>query len=71
MVPNKIHPYNPELKLLARKLRKNMTLGEILLWQEELESHGIQFLRFEEREVRKDLNTVLDVIERWIEFNAI
>ena len=42
-----------------------MTLGEILLWQEELESYGIQFLRFEEREVRKDLNTVLDIIERW------
>jgi very-short-patch-repair endonuclease len=34
IVPNKLHPYNPELKLLARKLRKNMTLGEILLWQE-------------------------------------
>jgi very-short-patch-repair endonuclease len=123
IVPNKIHPYNPELKLFAGKLRKNMTLGEILLWQEirdkklvyqfhrqvplykyivdffchelqlaieidgsshdhpevsvsdltrqeELESYGIQFLRFEEREVRKDINTVLNIIERWIEFNA-
>lgn len=30
----KIIPYNPKLKLLARKLRKNMTFGEILLWNE-------------------------------------
>ena len=28
----KIIPYNPKLKELARKLRKNMTLSEILLW---------------------------------------
>lgn len=122
-MPNKIHPYNPELKKLARKLRKNMTLGEILLWQEirdrqlgvqfhrqiplynyivdfychelqmaieidgrshdhpevaiedltrqeELESHGIHFLRFEEKEARKNLNEVLNVIERWIECNT-
>ncbi|MBI5008122.1 MAG: endonuclease domain-containing protein [Bacteroidia bacterium] len=31
---NKIIPYNPELKDLARKLRRNMTLSEILLWNE-------------------------------------
>ena len=30
----KIILYNPKLKLLARKLRKNMTFGEILLWNE-------------------------------------
>ena len=30
----KIIPYNPKLKSLARALRKNMTLGEVLLWQE-------------------------------------
>ena len=30
----KIIPYNPKLKELAKKLRQNMTLGEILLWQE-------------------------------------
>lgn len=30
----KILPYNPELKALARQLRKNMTLGETLLWNE-------------------------------------
>jgi very-short-patch-repair endonuclease len=123
IVPNKIHPYNPDLKILARKLRKNMTLGEVLLWQkvrdrqlgfqfhrqvplyryivdfychelqlaieidgsshnhpdiaikdlsrqEELEKHGIHFLRFEEKEIRRSINDVLDVIERWIECNA-
>ena len=30
----KIIPYNPELKELASKLRKNMTLSEVLLWNE-------------------------------------
>lgn len=29
-----IIPYNPRLKNLARKLRKDMTLSEVLLWQE-------------------------------------
>jgi very-short-patch-repair endonuclease len=30
----KIIPYNPKLKELARKLRQNMTLSEVLLWQD-------------------------------------
>ena len=30
----KIIPYNPKLKALAKALRKNMTMSEILLWQE-------------------------------------
>ena len=30
----KIIPYNPDLKELARELRKNMTLSEVLLWNE-------------------------------------
>ena len=30
----KIIPYNPKLKSLALELRKNMTLGEVLLWNE-------------------------------------
>ena len=34
MTKNKIIPYRPELKLLARKLRKNSTLTEVLLWCE-------------------------------------
>ena len=28
-----ILPYNPKLKELARQLRKNMTRGEVILWQ--------------------------------------
>ncbi|MCB9320185.1 MAG: DUF559 domain-containing protein [Lewinellaceae bacterium] len=30
---NKIIPYNPRLKLLARKLRNQSTLSEVLLWK--------------------------------------
>lgn len=30
----KIIPYNPSLKALARKLRDEMTYGEVLLWNE-------------------------------------
>ncbi len=30
----KIIPYNPKLKELARKLRNDSTLGEVLLWKE-------------------------------------
>ena len=33
-VKRKIIPYNPELKDLARELRRNMTLSEVLLWNE-------------------------------------
>ena len=30
----KIYPYNPKLKLLARKLRNNSTHAEVLLWNQ-------------------------------------
>src|SRR5580698_970349 len=30
----KIIPYNPNLKKLASKLRKNMTFGEVILWDQ-------------------------------------
>ena len=33
MKKRKIIPYNPELKELARQLRNNSTLGEVLLWK--------------------------------------
>ncbi|MDX1671752.1 MAG: DUF559 domain-containing protein [Balneolaceae bacterium] len=33
MGKNKILPYNPKLVPLARSLRKNSTLAEVLLWQ--------------------------------------
>lgn len=34
MTKNKIIPYQPYLKDLARRLRKNSTLSEILLWEQ-------------------------------------
>lgn len=117
----KIIPYNPKLKVLASKLRKNMTLSEVLLWnelkqkkmmgydfdrqkpldnfimdffckdlllaieidgdshdheetftadqirQQKLEAYGVQFLRFDDIEVKKDMKNVLRTIEIWIE----
>lgn len=114
---NKIIPYNPELKLLARQLRKNSTLPEVLLWQNlkkrafgvqfhrqvpmlnyivdfycheigmaieidgkshdhsfiydakrqgEIEAYGVQFLRFSNEEVKKNIFSVLLVIEEKI-----
>ncbi len=34
MTKNKIIPYQPFLKELARELRKNSTLAEVLLWEQ-------------------------------------
>jgi very-short-patch-repair endonuclease len=43
---NKIIPYNPKLKDLARQLRKNSTLSEVLLWQKiKNKGLGVQFHR--------------------------
>lgn len=118
--PNKIIPYEPHLKLLARELRKNSTLSEVLLWnriknkvfgvefhrqvplrryivdfychelmlaieidgsshigkelddnlrQKELETDGVRFLRFDDLEVKKDINSILRKIEVWIAEN--
>ncbi len=45
-MPNKIIPYNPALKLLARKLRNNSTLSEVLLWQRlKNKATGVEFHR--------------------------
>ena len=42
----KIIPYNPDLVPLAKKLRKNMTLGEIALWREiNNKKLGVRFSR--------------------------
>jgi very-short-patch-repair endonuclease len=30
----KIIPYKPKLKAIAKKLRKEMTYGEVILWNE-------------------------------------
>ena len=43
---NKIIPYNPKLKDLARKLRKESTLSETLLWKQiKNKSLGVEFHR--------------------------
>jgi very-short-patch-repair endonuclease len=45
-VKNKIIPYDPKLKILARQLRKNSTLPEVLLWQNiKQRAYGVQFHR--------------------------
>ena len=114
----KIH-YNLKLKKLARELRNNSTLAEVLLWnqikarklkgyrfmrqkpignyivdffcsklklvieidgqshdgkiendqirQKKLEALGLSFLRFYDRDVKKNMSSVLQVIEHWIE----
>jgi very-short-patch-repair endonuclease len=120
---NTFYPYNPKLKELARELRKNLTLGEVILWQKirrrqlgyqfhrqipisefivdfychelhlaievdggshdhpevavndlqrqnEIEDFGIRFLRFEEKEIRKDIDAVVELIEHWIELKS-
>jgi len=43
---NKILPYNPKLKALARELRKNSTLAEVLLWMQiKGKTMGVEFHR--------------------------
>ncbi len=116
----KIIPYNKRLIPLAKKLRQNMTLGEVLLWneiknkslgvrfnrqtpidefivdfyckdlqlaievdgdshyyddqpekdkvrQERLESLGVRFLRFDDLDVKTDINWVVREIINTIE----
>ena len=46
MKKNEIIPYNPVLRKFARDLRKNSTLGEILLWKQiNRRKLGVQFHR--------------------------
>jgi very-short-patch-repair endonuclease len=120
-IKRKILPYHPELKAIARMLRRTMTLSEILLWnqlkqkrmlgydfdrqkpiknyvvdffckelslaievdgythyyrymedlkrQKELEELGVNFLRFDDLEVKRNISNVLKVIEDWIKKN--
>jgi very-short-patch-repair endonuclease len=107
-------PYNQNLKEFSKKLRKDSTLSELLLWkylrakqtgytfnrqkpllnyivdfyckplslvieidgdshknkyeldlkrQTELEAYGLVFLRFDDKEVKKDINNLLRTIE--------
>jgi very-short-patch-repair endonuclease len=118
-----IIPYDPKLKALAKELRQNMTLSEVLLWQKirnkqmlgfdfdrqrpidkyivdfyckdlklaieidgsshhneeryladverqkQLEKLGVRFLRFNDLDVKKNMNDVLRVLQIWIEDN--
>ena len=118
MPRNKIIPYNPVLRDLARNLRNESTLSEILLWkeiktkqilsyqfhrqvpidnyivdffchelflaieidgishaqketydekrQQRLESLGVRFLRFDDLEVKFQIESVLSRIKEWI-----
>ncbi len=113
-------PYNPKLKEVARQLRNNSTLAEVLLWlelkghqmkgydfhrqkpidnyivdffchelmlaieidgeshtwekaganedirQSVIESFGISFLRFDNKEVKQNMRFVLNAIHDWI-----
>jgi len=115
----KIIPYNPELTQLAKNLRNNSTLAEVLLWQhlkgkkmkgydfhrqkpignyivdffcnglmlaieiddishnekidqdikrqKQMESFGINFLRFNDLDVKKNIEGVVMAIEEWID----
>jgi len=45
-MPNPIIPYNPKLKQLARQLRNNSTLSEVILWKKiKNKVLGVQFHR--------------------------
>lgn len=45
-MPNEIIPYNNKLKTLARELRNNSTLSEVLLWKQiKGKSFGVEFHR--------------------------
>lgn len=46
-MPPRIIPYAPHLKELARRLRNNMTLGEVILWKhlKGKQMHGYDFDR--------------------------
>jgi len=46
MPKNKIIPYDPKLKVLARQLRNNSTLSEVLFWKNiKSRSYGYEFHR--------------------------
>ena len=115
----KIISYNPKLKQLAKNLRNNSTLAEVLLWQnlkgkkmkgydfhrqkpignyivdffcnelmlaleidgmshdekieedikrqKQIENLGVSFLRFNDLDVKKNMEGVVVAIEEWIE----
>jgi len=56
-MPRKPIPYNPNLKQLARKLRNDSTLGEILLWKE---LNNKQFYSYDFHRQKPLLNYIAD-----------
>lgn len=52
-----IIPYNPKLKLLARDLRNNSTLGEIILWKK---LKGKQFFGYDFTRQKPLLDYIVD-----------
>jgi len=57
MSRRKIYPYNPNLKELAKKLRNNSTLSEVLLWNQ-LKNGKMQGYDFHRQ--KPILNYILD-----------
>jgi very-short-patch-repair endonuclease len=56
-VKRKIIPYNPALKKLARELRNNSTLGEVILWKK---LKGKQFYGFDFHRQKPLLEYIVD-----------
>lgn len=38
--------------------------------QKKIESYGVHFLRFDNKEIKQDINSVLREIEHWIKLNS-
>jgi len=53
----RIIPYNPNLKLLARELRNNSTLEEVILWKK---LKGKQFFGYDFHRQKPLLNYIVD-----------
>ena len=53
---NEILPYNPHLKEIAKQLRQNMTLSEVLLWNE-LKQKKIQSYDFDRQKPKNTNNS--------------
>lgn len=56
-IKRRIIPYNPELKLLAKDLRNNSTLGEVILWKK---LKGKQFLGYDFHRQKPLLDYIVD-----------
>ena len=39
--------------------------------QKQIESYGVDFLRFDNKEIKQDISSVLQEIDNWIKFNTI